>query len=145
MQKWIVDSTKIAAQGKEIHPWIKPGPHVETKYLLTFPLENNLANLPGAFDKGQPAYSNIYKGIALPLINERVLQQNNTGIGTTEHAMGANEKLVTLINYTTEDITIEPIVKKGFVIDKGIYGSFSGGSSLTVKANDALVLSVIKK
>lgn len=114
-------------------------------YLLTFPLENNLANLPGAFDKGQPAYSNIYKEIALPWINERVLQQNNTGIGTTEHAMGANEKLVTLINYTTEDITIEPIVKKGFVIDKGIYGSFSGGSSLTVKANDALVLSVIKK
>jgi len=31
MQKWIVDSTKIAAQGKEVHPWIKPGPPVEPK------------------------------------------------------------------------------------------------------------------
>jgi hypothetical protein len=113
-------------------------------YLLTFPIEDNLANLPGAFDKGQPTYSSIYKEIAKPLINERVLQQNNTFIGTTEHSIGIDEKLVILINYSTEDITIEPIIRKGFKIDKCIYGAYSVGSLLTVKANDALVLSVLK-
>ncbi|MEO7765784.1 MAG: hypothetical protein ABIS01_00105, partial [Ferruginibacter sp.] len=114
-------------------------------YLLTFPLESNLSTLTGAFDQGQPAYANIYKEIGRPFINERVLTQNNSFIGVTEHPLGNNEKLVILINYSTQDITVEPAVKDGWKIAKSIYGVYGSEKSLTIKANDALVISVQSK
>ncbi|MFP5040866.1 glycoside hydrolase 5 family protein [Parasediminibacterium sp. JCM 36343] len=114
-------------------------------YLLTFPLENNLTTLTGAFDKGQPAYSNIYKQIAAPFIKERVLTQNNPYIGVTEHPLSDNEKVVVLINYGTEDLTIAPIIKNGWKIAKSLYGNYTSEKQLVLKANDALVLSVQAK
>ncbi len=111
-------------------------------YLLTFPIESNLTTLTGAFDKGQPAYANIYKELATPFIKERVLTQNNPYIGVTEHPLSDKEKVTVLINYGTEDITIAPIIKQGWKIYKSIYGTFSSQKSITIKSNDALVLSM---
>jgi len=114
-------------------------------YLLTFPIESNLTTLTGAFDKGQPMYANIYKEIAKPLIKDRVLTQNNSFIGITEHSINNNEKVVVLINYSTEDITIKPTVMDGWNIAKAIYGNYISERSLTIKANDALVVSLKSK
>jgi hypothetical protein len=114
-------------------------------YLLTFPIESNLTNLTGAFDKGQPAYANIYKEIAKPFSKDRLLTQNNPYIGVTEHELSGSEKVVVLINYGTEDINIIPLLKSGWKIAKSFYGNYVSEKSLTVKANDALVLSVQSK
>jgi hypothetical protein len=114
-------------------------------YLLTFPLEHNLTNTTGAFDKGQPSYANIYKEIASPFIKERVITQNSPFIGVTEHSLSNNEKAIVLINYSTEDLTIEPVIKQGWKIVKSFYGDYSAEKSVTIKANDALVLSVQQK
>lgn len=111
-------------------------------YLLTFPLEHNLTNTTGALDKGQPSYADIYKEIASPFIKERVITQSNPFVGVTEHSLGNNEKVIVLINYSTEDITVEPVIKNGWKVVKSIYGNFVSEKSLKIKANDALVLSV---
>jgi hypothetical protein len=50
-----------------------------------------------------------------------------------------------LINYSTEDLTIEPVIKQGWKIVKSFYGDYSAEKSVTIKANDALVLSVQQK
>ncbi|MBC7720741.1 MAG: cellulase family glycosylhydrolase [Pedobacter sp.] len=113
-------------------------------YLLTFPIESNLTTLTGAFDKGQPAYANIYKEIAKPFIKERILSQNNPFIGTTEHAISENEKVVVLINYSTEDITVKPVIQVGWKITKTVYGSGVAAKSVVVKANDAVVVTLQK-
>jgi len=39
---------------------------------------------------GQPAYANIYKLIAEPLIKERVMQQLNPFIWVREHSISEN-------------------------------------------------------
>lgn len=112
-------------------------------YLLTFPLEYNLTLLTGAFDKDQPAYSKIYKQIALPLINERVLTQDNPYVGVTEHSINERQKVIVLVNYTTDDIKISPTIKQGWNV-KCLYSNFKSEKLLTIKANDALVLQLDK-
>ena len=114
-------------------------------YLLTFPLENNLTNTAGAFDKGQPAYAEIYRQIAGPLIGERILQQPNAFIGTTEHEISSSEKAVVLINYSAENIVSQIKIKEGWHIKSALYGSRPSGSSLTIAANDAIVLLMKKQ
>ena len=115
-------------------------------YLFTFPLEENLTHLTGAFDKAQPAYANIYKEIARPFLNEQVLIQLNTFIGVTEHPVSASEKIVVLINYSTAGITINPVIKEGWKTDQLFYGDAVSAGTLIVKAKDAVVLSLqIKK
>ncbi|WP_281865159.1 glycoside hydrolase family 2 TIM barrel-domain containing protein [Flavobacterium sp. GSB-24] len=114
-------------------------------YLLTFPLENNLTTTVGAFDKEQPAYAAIYKEIAKPLINKRILKQSNSFIGTTEHEISAGEKVVILINYSAENSTAEIKIKEGWNVKSALYGSKPSGSSLTIAANDAVVLMLKKQ
>ena len=116
-----------------------------TIYLLTFPIESDLATLTGAFDKGQPAYAGIYKQIAQSLIAERVLVQDNPFIGVTEHSLAENEKIVILINYSQEDITVKPVFKSGWKIAKNLYGDAPSGGSFVIRANDAMVLSMQSK
>jgi len=109
-------------------------------YLLTFPLEHNLTTTTGAFDKGQPAYSNIYKLIAEPFIKDRVLQQSNPFIGVTEHNINETEKVVVLINYSTEDIQTPVILKNGWKVSGNSYGKRPSTNNYDIKANDALVV-----
>jgi hypothetical protein len=71
-----------------------------------------------------------------------VLTQSNPFVAVTEHPLSNNEKVIVLINYSTEDITVEPVIKNGWKVAKSIYGNFKSEKSLQIKANDALVLSV---
>ena len=113
-------------------------------YLLTFPLEHNLTNTTGAFDKGQPAYANIYKEIAKPFLKDRILTQNNLFVGVTEHALSTNEKVVVLINYSKESVSTNSIIKAGWAIKSVLHGSKPSDELITIAANDAVVL-VMKK
>ncbi|MFD1875611.1 glycoside hydrolase 5 family protein [Hymenobacter bucti] len=114
-------------------------------YLLTFPLEQNLAGQPGAFDPGQPSYANIYHEIARPQLAERVLTQANPSIGVTEHALSATEKVVVLINYNPADVVTTARLREGWKITDSLYGPRPSGAPLSIRANDALVLTLRKK
>jgi hypothetical protein len=114
-------------------------------YLLTFPLEQNLAGQPGAFDAGQPAYANIYREIARPQTAGRVLTQSNPYIGVTEHSLSASEKVVVLINYSPAAVSTTAVLREGWQITGSLYGPKPAGVALPLKANDALVLTLRRK
>jgi beta-galactosidase len=113
-------------------------------YLLTFPLETNLATTTGAFDKRGPAWCNIYKLVARDVIDERIFAQDNPYVGVTEHNISDNEKVIVLINYNYEDASSDFRIKEGWKISECLYGKIAPGKSLTLNANDAIAL-VVKK
>ena len=114
-------------------------------YLLTFPLEQNLAGLTGAFDPGQPAYAAIYREIAKVQLAGRALTQANPSIGVTEHPLSATEKVVVLINYSPADVSTSARLLDGWKITGSLYGPKPADKTLILKANDALVLTLRKK
>jgi hypothetical protein len=113
-------------------------------YILTFPLEYNLAVTTAAFDKGSPQYSNIYKYLAKDVIEERILTGDNPYICVTEHQVSDAEKIIVMINYNYEDEPCKFRLKDGWRISDVLYGTRPSGKNLTMKANDAVVL-VVKK
>jgi endo-1,4-beta-mannosidase len=113
-------------------------------YLLTFPLENQLSNNADAFDKGAPAYYQIYKTIAQPLVAARIVTQDNPSIVITEHALSENEKVLVIINYNPEDAKTTLNIKQGWTISKNLYGTIPSEKNIEIKANDALVLTIKK-
>lgn len=114
-------------------------------YLLTLPLETNLTTQTGAFDPGQPAYAAIYREIARPLIRERVLRQTNPFVGVTEHALSPSEKVVVLVNYSPQAVSTTATVKDGWKISSSLYGNKPTGTTLVLKPNDALVVTLRKR
>lgn len=114
-------------------------------YLLTFPLEQNLAGQAGAFAPDQPHYATIYREIAAPLLRERVLTQANPAVGTTEHPLSATEKVVVLINYGPTAVTTPAHLKAGWTIAGSLYGPKPASTVLTLQANNALVLTLRRK
>ncbi|MBK8881099.1 MAG: hypothetical protein IPN67_01565 [Bacteroidales bacterium] len=113
-------------------------------YLLTFPIESNLATTTGAFDKGMPSWCSFYRLIAKDVISGRILTQSNSYIGSTEHNISDIEKVIVMINYDSDDAKTELVIKDGWKISDCLYGKKPSGNSFTLGANDAVVL-VVKK
>jgi len=113
-------------------------------YLLTFPIESNLATTTGAFDQGMPAWCSIYKIVAREVIDQRILTQDNTYVGVTEHSLNNDEKVVILINYNSDKATSDFRLREGWKISDCLYGVKPSGKSCTIGANDAVVLVVRK-
>jgi endo-1,4-beta-mannosidase len=113
-------------------------------WVLTFPLETNLATTTGAFDHGSPAWYRIYSDFATAAINDRILVQDNPYVGVTEHAVSQSEKIIVVINYDNLDGVCNFRLKPGWMISSALLGSVPAGSSFKMKANDGLVL-VVKK
>jgi hypothetical protein len=113
-------------------------------YLLTFPIESNLATTTGAFDKGMPSWCSFYKLIANNVISQRILTQSNPYIGSTEHNISDNEKIIVMINYDSDDAKSELAIKDGWKISDCLYGKKPSENAFTLGANDAVVL-VVKK
>ncbi len=113
-------------------------------WLLTFPLEANLATTTGAYDKGSPAWYRIYRAFAGDVIKERILAQDNPYIGVTEHITVSGERIIIAINYNSREETGSFNLMNGWKIDNALYGKVPSGKAITIGANDALVL-VVKK
>ena len=111
-------------------------------YLLTFPREVNLATTVGSFDKGKPAYRDLYRLVAKDAAADRVLTQDNPYVGVTEHPMADAGKVVVLINYDFNDASLGVKLKEGWGITACLYGQAPSGGRLTLKANDAAVYTV---
>jgi endo-1,4-beta-mannosidase len=146
-RKYVINSLKANVLGKDQdgNPAFMESKYGKGKiYLLTFPLEMNLINKSGSFDEKAPAYRDIYKKIAAPIIADRIVQQNNASIGITEHFINENESVVILINYNPKDAESELKIKSGWKISNTLYGDLPKNNLLKVKANDALVLTLKK-
>jgi beta-galactosidase len=146
-RKYIINpmTSKVIANESDGNPAFTESQYGKGKiYLLTFPLENNLSTSPGAFDKKSPAYYEIYKQFAKTLIDERILKQDNPNIGVTEHDLNLKEKVVILINYNSEDASIDFRIKEGWKISGCLYGEMPALKNVTIKGNDALVLMMKK-
>jgi len=142
-----IDPLKCTVLGKEAdgNPAFIMSQYGKGKiYMLTFPIESNLATTTGAFDKGMPPWCNIYKQVGKEVIEERILMQNNPYVGVTEHSISDNEKVVVLINYNYDDASSDFKVKNGWKISDCLYGKIPSGKSIAINANDAVVLMVKK-
>jgi endo-1,4-beta-mannosidase len=115
-----------------------------TIYLLLCPLEDNLIKSASSFDKDSPEYYKIYEYIAKPLLEERILTKDHPFVAATEHTLNDKEKVVVLINYNPEDAVTPVKIKDGWKVSSSLYGKMPSGNSVTVKANDAVVL-ILKK
>jgi hypothetical protein len=113
-------------------------------YILTFPLEYNLAVTAGAFDKGMPEWYRIYSEFSASVSAERILTRNNASVGVTEHQVSENEKIIVLINYSSETAPCDLKIAMGWKAGKVLYGKGPFAARLSLAANDALVLVVTK-
>jgi hypothetical protein len=111
-------------------------------YLLSLPLETDLAKTPEAFNPSQPGYYRIYREIAQAPINRRVLTQSNPYIAATEHSLSSHEKVIVLVNYNPVAVDSTFQLKPGWMVSRSLHGELPTGNRLTIKPNDALVLMV---
>ncbi|MBC7745026.1 MAG: cellulase family glycosylhydrolase [Flavobacterium sp.] len=142
-RKYSINPKNVNVLGKEAdgNPAFTESTYGKGKiYFLTFPLEMDAITKIGSFDDDAPAYSNIYKKIAAPIIENRIIQQENTSIGITEHYINENEAVVILINYNPKIADTELKLKAGWKISKSLYGEVPNSNKIQMKANDALVL-----
>lgn len=114
-------------------------------YFLGFPMEMNLTREPGSFTENPAECWKIYQTIAKEGIEKnRVVTKNDPFVGITEHDLTTDKKVVVLVNYSPVDREVSLIIKKGWTIEKSLYGKLSVKSSVTIKANDACVLQLGK-
>ncbi|OAQ38960.1 hypothetical protein A5893_13055 [Pedobacter psychrophilus] len=109
-------------------------------YFLTLPLEMNAISKAGSFDDGAYPYNKIYKKIAAPIIKDRIIQQENTSVGITEHYISESEAVVILINYNPKNTETELKLKDGWKISGSLYGETPKATKISINGNDALVL-----
>ncbi|MFC4213085.1 glycoside hydrolase family 2 TIM barrel-domain containing protein [Pedobacter lithocola] len=147
-RKYTIDSkqAKVFAKEEDGNPVFLMSTYGKGKiFLLTFPLEMNVAEEVGSLDANAPSYRELYKIIAEPLISQRVINQNNAQIGVTEHDLSKNEKLIIAINYNPEAVSTEMTIKKGWELSNTLYGLKPENATLKINGNDAVVWVVKSK
>lgn len=110
-------------------------------YVLTFPLETQLTQSPGAFHAaGAQPYYRIYQAFAAALLAERALQLDHPMLGLTEHPLSENERIAVIINYSPEAVSVLYVLGPGWQVEGAWYGTSPEGNRLDLSPNDALVL-----
>lgn len=110
-------------------------------YFLAFPIEQELSETSGAFhdENAQPLWE-IYKEISGSLSSRRVASKNNPCVGITEHVVNENERIMTLINYSSQAQKCEVSFSGEWRISKSLYGASPEDGVCCIPANDAVVL-----
>lgn len=141
-RKYAIDikGNQLLAAEEDGNPAFLMSKHGKGKiYLLTFPLEMNVAEKVGSLDIGAPQFSNIYKKIAEPFINERIITQNNSSLGITEHEISKTEKVIIIINYNPTAVSTPLTIKNGWKVSRSLYGKTPSDKTLVINGNDAVV------
>ena len=114
-------------------------------YVLTFPLETQLTQTPGSFHvlDAQPYYK-IYQAFASQLLEDRAMRLDHPMLGLTEHLLSACERVVVIVNYSPEELSVLYGLMNGWRVEKAWYGAAPQGDRLDLHANDALVLKLIR-
>ena len=107
-------------------------------YFLGFPMEMKLAEQPGVFHlPGAGAYWQIYKTVAESIRTRRVAEKSSPCVGITEHVLGEGRRLITLINYSSEEVKPNLELRGNWKVSATYIGS-----SDSIGPNDAAVLEI---
>lgn len=110
-------------------------------YLLTVPLESCVAVTAGVLHKdGALPYWKIYERMAVEFTMKRILEKSHPMLGITEHEINKNERIAVLINYSPEKIKSDLKISAKWKITEIVYGSKPEDASVSIAANDAVVL-----
>ena len=142
-------------QGAEILAQDKEGGPIFTRhsygkgvvYLLTVPMESELAASAGCFDRGDAMpFWKLYASFGDPAIRERIVSGISPLVGVTEHYIDKNKCVAVIINYSPRETEEKIALKKGWRVKETHYGErkVSGGGEATIGANDALVVELVK-
>jgi hypothetical protein len=111
---------------------------------LSFGMEIELANTPGAFADDALPFRRIYRYLADQAPARRILTGSSPFVGITEHRLSTTRRVAVLINYSPNAITCDLALAPLWQMKSVLYGPCprKAGRILTValKANDAGVL-----
>jgi hypothetical protein len=114
-----------------------------TTWFLGLPLERLCAETPGALTGAGP-YHWVYRDLIAGHLGQRALRQSDPTIGTTEHPLNDQERLVVLINYGPQAAETTCQLAEGWSVAATWYGqepvAAEGRVHSTLVANDGLVL-----
>ncbi len=109
-------------------------------YFLGFPMEMDLTNTPSNFTEDSPECWKVYQQIAGDIIEKnRVVEKNDPFIGITEHKLADGKMVVVMVNYSPKERNVELTIKKGWKVQKALYGKEPAHSQVLIPANDAVV------
>ncbi len=116
-------------------------------YLLSSPIERQLAQQPSAFHGEQPVpYWKIYQTLKPHSRISRVISKTVPCVGVTEHPFNRSRRLVVMINYSSDALEMPFKVRPGWRMGRVEHGTrprMAGQDGLVrLPANDALVFSL---
>lgn len=140
-------TSKVLAHEEDGNPIFTVNSYGKGKiYFLGFPLEMNITRKAGAFTSNPAEYWKIYQTIAADIIKQnRTVTKNDPLVGLTEHDLSSDQKVIVLVNFSPADRTVTLNIKNGWSVTKVLYGNAPIKTSVTLKANDASVLQLIKQ
>lgn len=113
-------------------------------FFLTIPIEHHVSITPGVFDSGAPNFHTFYEEFASAALSKRIVRRSHPHLGVTEHPIDETGIFAFLINYSPEDLSTDLSINPEWMVVKAVHGSVTNGSSVYIKANDAIVLHLQK-
>ncbi len=109
-------------------------------YVLSAPMEQQLAETPGAFYLPDAApYYKLYQELARPLIEEKPLRCPNPMVGLTHHPFDENRRVCILMNYSSKPQTLDLALDNGWRMT-----ALFGDAAAPLPANDALIVELTR-
>ncbi len=139
-------TASVLAREKDGNPVFTVNSYGKGKiYFLSVPLEMSAIQTTGSFTDSNSEYWKIYQTIGADVIERnRTVTKNDPLIGITEHDLSKVQKVIVLVNYGTNSKIVELYIKKGWTVEKVLYGNEPSNSTVSINANDANVL-VLKR
>lgn len=114
-------------------------------YFLTLPIERYLNDKKGAFYKDSELdYSIVYRELAKAANIMRVCDSDNRFICFTEHRIDENSLYAVAINYNNKTETANLSIEEGYYVSV-VYGNNLEGCTVTIPANDAVIMKLDKE
>lgn len=130
-------TAKILASDKDGHPILSENSYGKGKvYFANFPLEKNLLD---KFDAFADNCHLIYKKIFKDCIDEHIVTSDNENTCVTIHKDG-DTVYGAIVNYSEKEQKNDLKIKKGYKVDKVIYGNVD-----TIPKLDATIIKLIKE
>ncbi|MHB0937687.1 MAG: glycoside hydrolase 5 family protein [Armatimonadota bacterium] len=135
------DRAEVLGREADGSPALTRAPYGKgTIYFLTIPLEQELAERPGAFHAPDaPQAWQLYRHLAAPFTQARAIRKDHPHLGITEHPLNEQTRVIVLINYSPTPLEPELTLSSGWRMGETWYGSAEW-----VAANDGAVFTVVK-
>ncbi len=137
----IPGSARILAEDQEKRPLYVQIPFGKGQmFFLTFPLEIQLASVPGCFHRPTaPPFWKLYAAFTPWLRRERLLHALPPEIGATEHPLDRSSRVLVLVNHSPATREFSFLLPHSWKIQQILYGHPPSGERLCIEKNDAAV------